>query len=234
MRKMVVLGLALLVALMLGCNYKPYYFGVKSQAAVVPQEIAQTEVAIERAEGSSGAQYCPDKVARARELAREGTELYWACQTDEAMEKLAEARRLAEEAEGCQPPPPPPAPPPPPPPAEPEAAVIILEGVLFGFDSAELSPTAKVILDQQVMILEENPGLVVQVAGHTDSVGPDAYNQRLSERRANAVAQYMVEQRGMDPSRLSAVGYGESQPIDTNDTEEGRARNRRVELTVIE
>ena len=70
------------------------------------------------------------------------------------------------------------------------------------------------------------------VEGHTDSVGTDAYNQRLSERRANAVRDVLVNQHGLDASRVDAVGYGESRPVADNSTEEGRAINRRVEAEV--
>jgi len=71
------------------------------------------------------------------------------------------------------------------------------------------------------------------VAGHTDSVGTDSYNQGLSERRANAVKDYLTAQ-GIKASRLTARGYGESRPVASNDTDEGRAENRRVELIVLD
>lgn len=233
MRKVMVLGFAVLLVLglMSGCaNYKPYYFGVRSQASVVPAEIAETEAAIARAEASTGVQYCPEKLDRAKELAKEGTELYWACRTAEAMEKLAEARRLADEAAACQPPPPPPAPPPPPV-VEEEAKVIILEGVLFAFDSYELTPEAQAILDENVMILQDNPDATLEVGGHTDWIGTDEYNMGLSLNRAQAVADYMIAQ-GIEPYRMTVVGYGEDRPIADNETDEGRRLNRRVELTI--
>jgi OOP family OmpA-OmpF porin len=75
--------------------------------------------------------------------------------------------------------------------------------------------------------------VVVEVAGHTDSVGTDQYNQGLSERRANSVRDYLVEQ-GVRASRLTAVGYGENRPVATNDTADGRQENRRVELVVLD
>lgn len=105
-----------------------------------------------------------------------------------------------------------------------------LSGVNFEFNSAELNSSATAILNEGATIIENNPGIRVDIEGHTDSVGSDAYNQRLSERRAQSVQQYL-EGRGIESSRMSASGQGESQPIDTNDTAEGRARNRRVELT---
>ena len=112
-------------------------------------------------------------------------------------------------------------------------AVIALEGVHFDFDSATLRPEAMAILDKAADLLQTQERVVVEVAGHTDSVGDEAYNQGLSERRANAAKEYL-ESKGITATRLSALGYGEAQPVASNDTEEGRAQNRRVELIVLD
>jgi OOP family OmpA-OmpF porin len=90
-----------------------------------------------------------------------------------------------------------------------------------------------VILDEAVRILGTGGGSAVAIEGHTDWIGTDAYNQGLSERRANAVMNYLVD-HGVAASRLSTTGYGESRPIASNQTREGRALNRRVELLVQE
>ena len=135
--------------------------------------------------------------------------------------------------------PPPPAPPPPPPPvlaaAPPPAPVekkrIVLRGVNFDFDKANIRADAEPILDTAAATLKEDSSIAVSVEGHTDSRGTDAYNERLSVRRANAVRDYLVR-HGIDASRLSVRGFGESQPVASNDTDEGRAQNRRVELRV--
>ncbi|MEJ1096782.1 MULTISPECIES: OmpA family protein [unclassified Pseudoxanthomonas] len=109
---------------------------------------------------------------------------------------------------------------------------IDLKGVNFDFDKSTLRPDAVSILSEATEILKRYPDLKVEVAGHTDSVGTDAYNQGLSERRAKTVYDYLTS-NGVDASRLVGPnGYGESRPIDTNDTAEGRARNRRTELNV--
>ncbi|UCC66415.1 MAG: OmpA family protein, partial [Deltaproteobacteria bacterium] len=89
------------------------------------------------------------------------------------------------------------------------------------------------ILDQQVAKLKENPTVRVEIAGHTDITGPEAYNQGLSERRARAVMEYFIS-RGISADRLKAVGYGESSPIAKNETREGRAKNRRVEMRIFD
>jgi OOP family OmpA-OmpF porin len=112
-------------------------------------------------------------------------------------------------------------------------AVIELQGVHFDFDKATLKPEAKIILNEAAALLNQHERVVVEVAGHTDSIGTDAYNQGLSERRANSVRDYLVE-KGVRASRLTAKGYGESMPVASNDTSEGRAENRRVELIVLD
>lgn len=115
---------------------------------------------------------------------------------------------------------------------------IDLRGVNFDFDKSTLRPDAVSILNEAIEILKRYPELKVEVAGHTDSKGTDAYNQSLSERRAKAVYDYLTG-NGIDAGRLvGPVGYGESRPIapntnaDGSDNPEGRARNRRTELNV--
>lgn len=115
---------------------------------------------------------------------------------------------------------------------------IDLKGVNFDFDKSTLRPDAVAILNEAIEILKRYPDLKVEVAGHTDSIGTDAYNQGLSERRARAVYDYLTG-NGIDASRLVGPnGYGESRPIapntnpDGSDNPEGRAQNRRTELNV--
>jgi OOP family OmpA-OmpF porin len=86
--------------------------------------------------------------------------------------------------------------------------------------------------DEALAILKKEPTLKVEVQGHTDNVGARAYNQKLSERRAKAVMEYFID-KGIEPERLSAAGYGFSRPTASNDTREGRTLNRRVELKPI-
>ena len=127
------------------------------------------------------------------------------------------------------PPPPAPAPPPLPPPAEKK---LILRGVQFDYNKADVRPDARAILDEAIASLKEHGGVRVLVEGHTDSIGSEGYNQRLSVRRATAVADYLVR-GGIARERLQVVGLGEAHPVAPNDTEAGRAQNRRVELRVL-
>ncbi|MDB5971886.1 MAG: hypothetical protein JWQ90_4336 [Hydrocarboniphaga sp.] len=108
---------------------------------------------------------------------------------------------------------------------------IVLRGVNFEFDKARLTPNAQVILDAVGDELVAHPNIKVELSGHTDSKGSDSYNQKLSDARAKSVVEYL-ESKGIDASRMTAMGYGETQPIADNDTDEGREINRRVELEV--
>ncbi|MDO9515650.1 MAG: OmpA family protein, partial [Syntrophales bacterium] len=108
----------------------------------------------------------------------------------------------------------------------------ILHDVLFDFDKAIIKPEGRPILDEAVVVLDNNPPMRVDIQGHTDSVGSDEWNQGLSERRAAAVLEALVS-AGIEPARLTAKGFGEGMPAATNETTEGRALNRRVELTPI-
>ncbi len=110
---------------------------------------------------------------------------------------------------------------------------LILEGVSFRLNRAELTPESLVVLDRIAASLADWPEVRVEVGGHTDSSGSDALNQRLSEARAEAVRAYLLR-AGVAASRLEARGYGETRPIDDNGTADGRARNRRVEFTKVE
>lgn len=152
---------------------------------------------------------------------------------------LAEDFNGYQDSDGCpeggpprvETPPPPPAmtPPPPPPPAIPAFAYIN-----FKFGTAEISGADPIpVLEDVARIMRERPDMRVKITGHTDNVGGDPANMSLSLRRAEAIKTYLVG-RGVGPDRLLTDGKGESAPVDTNDTDLGRARNRRIEFSVIQ
>jgi len=125
-----------------------------------------------------------------------------------------------------------PAPPPPPEPAyvpEPEPEKIVLDGVNFDFDKSTLKPRATAILDHAVNVMKQHPDRKFSIEGHTDSIGSDQYNEGLAQRRVDAVRNYLV-QHGIASHRIDVSSYGERNPVASNETEEGRARNRRVEI----
>ena len=108
----------------------------------------------------------------------------------------------------------------------------IIQNLFFVFAKTELLPESDGALTELYDFLNDNPSVRIRITGHTDSIGKDKDNQILSEGRANAVRQAMID-RGIDPERVEAEGKGESEPIDTNDTEEGRQNNRRVVIQVL-
>jgi outer membrane protein OmpA-like peptidoglycan-associated protein len=103
--------------------------------------------------------------------------------------------------------------------------------VHFDFDKSNIRPDARPILDEAVRMLKQRGEVKIVVEGHTDSVGSDGYNMKLSRRRADAVKRYLVE-HGIAASRITTEGFGKRQPVASNATAEGRAQNRRVEIHV--
>lgn len=106
------------------------------------------------------------------------------------------------------------------------------DGVTFDVGSYTLKPEFRATLDKVAQSLNEYPNSLIDVYGHTDSTGSDAYNQTLSENRARTVANYLTS-RGVSASRIRSQGFGETMPVASNDTEEGRAKNRRVEIKIV-
>jgi OOP family OmpA-OmpF porin len=124
------------------------------------------------------------------------------------------AADLAVDAEGC-----------------PIPMVVTLK-VNFDFDKSDIKAQYHQELADFAAFMKKHPGVAVEIDGHTDSKGSDAYNQKLSERRAKSVRDYLVTKLGMSASLLTAVGYGESKPVASNDTDAGRAENRRIEAVL--
>ena len=113
-----------------------------------------------------------------------------------------------------------------------EGDVVTMWDIYFATGKSEVLPQSYMELRRLTELLEAHPTMHIELRGHTDGQGTREFNQRLSEARAEAVANYLVE-HGIDRRRLTSVGYGESRPIDTNDTPEGRRRNRRVEYLIV-
>ncbi len=107
-----------------------------------------------------------------------------------------------------------------------------LNNVFFEYDKTEINQETNLELDRLVKLMNEYPNMIIEIGGHTDNVGSKSYNKTLSTKRAKAVYQYLIN-KGIDKSRLSYKGYGETKPLESNDTEEGRKVNRRVEFKII-
>lgn len=109
---------------------------------------------------------------------------------------------------------------------------IVLEGVVFEFNSARIKPESEPILMQAMGTLVDNPGIEVEIHGHTDNIGKASYNLKLSQARANSVKEWLVA-RGVDANRIGTKGFGFVRPIAPNDTDEGRQQNRRIEFVRV-
>ncbi|WP_394369449.1 OmpA family protein [Fulvivirga lutea] len=110
---------------------------------------------------------------------------------------------------------------------------ISLDNIYFDFDNATLRPESAPQLNKVIKFLEDNKKIKIQLDGHTCSIGKDDYNQKLSEDRARAVLEYLVD-NGIKDKRLSSFGFGETKPRETNEDESGREKNRRVEFVILE
>jgi outer membrane protein OmpA-like peptidoglycan-associated protein len=301
MRKIILLsGLMIMtLALCTSCAFHTYHFGVQDRAAMVPDDFGETEAAIAQAEQSEGAKYCPDKIAKAKELAHKGAEVYWACHNTESSDLLAEARKMAKDAEGCGPKIAP-APlastvttcdlavtptsilrgesadlswssqnatkcniQPDIGPVNPQGKISITPSadtsylltcygpggkatsdarikvspakddlcmalnIQFDTDKAEIKPKYFKEIERIADFMKKYPGIKGTIEGHTDNVGGPRYNMMLSQRRAESVMNMLVDEYGIAKSRLSVQGYGLTRPLTSNETKEGRQKNRR-------
>jgi outer membrane protein OmpA-like peptidoglycan-associated protein len=110
--------------------------------------------------------------------------------------------------------------------------VVRLNNVFFDFDKWDLRPESFVELDRVVKLMQDNPTLEIEMSAHTDSYGSDDYNFKLSDNRAKSAMDYILS-KGISPTRITAHGYGETKPVATNETDEGRQINRRVEFQIL-
>ena len=114
-----------------------------------------------------------------------------------------------------------------------KGAKVVLNNIFFETGKATLTSQSRVELEKAIDLMKVNPTMVIEVGGHTDNVGDDAMNMKLSHDRAKAVREYLVKS-GIAAERIQAKGYGESNPIAGNDDEEGRKSNRRTEFIILE
>lgn len=217
-----------------------YHFGVQDRAAMVPDDFGQTEAVLAQAEQSQGVQYCPEKISKAKALAEKGAEVYWACHNAESSRLFAEARQMAEESEKCGPPvaavsPAPEVPLEPTPATEPtpeKMKYCVSLNIQFDINKADIRPQYHDEVAKVGDFMKKYPTTSAVIEGYTDEVGSDDYNMQLSQRRAESVVNYLVERFGIDSSRLSAKGYGKTNPIANNSTDIGKQKNRRINAII--
>jgi outer membrane protein OmpA-like peptidoglycan-associated protein len=217
----------------------------------VPKELTAADQAIAAARQAGKDKDCPELFATAERLKNEAFAVCTPCDTAKAIglanEALARANALCPPKPVPPPPPPPPvvkapepapapapAPPPPPPPPVVTPKVIdrLTLHVNFATNKATFAKADDADVEKAVEFLKKYPTAKFDLEGHTDSTGSDAYNQTLSEKRAEAVKERLVK-RGIDPARIHTVGFGEKKPIADNKTAKGRAENRRVEVLIL-
>jgi len=245
------------LVLNVGCQKKlrTSYFGVEDRALFSPKDFEKTEKLIDKAKESSASVYQQRKINEAMELGQQAGTVYWACYDDLSKQLLALALKDAYDAELFHPQPPTPAAkrmasllaaPEPPESLDPGPAFaglkilpprMILGTANFEFDIYKLDAGAKNILNKNAPIIKNISEYMLEIAGHeiaghTDMVGSDAYNQQLSELRATTVLYYLAS-KGVPPFKMVPIGYGENELLDPTPTENAQAKNRRAEIRII-
>jgi len=211
------------LSLLIGCTGMQY--APKKGIAYYPVELLNAEKAIADAQKAGKDKQCPAEFNEAKNLKDKAFEVYWSCRTTDA---IAMAKDVIKKANALCP-----APPPPPPAPAPKVIDRLTLILHFDFDKAVIKDVDKPELNRGINFIKKYPDAAVRLEGHTDGRGTDEYNQRLSERRANAVKQYILNSHVINESKINAVGYGESNPVASNETDEGRAKNRRVEILIL-
>jgi len=205
-----------------------------------PKELPGADRAVEAARQAGKDRGCPVEFKAAEDLKNNAYEVYAQCRTEEAIAMANEATRKANALCPAKPMPPAPEPkpapaPPPPPPPAPAPKVIDRMTLIVHFDTDKsiIKEEDKAELQRAINFIKKYPGANVSIEGHTDSIASEQYNQKLSERRAEAVKNYLVKAGACEEAKITSVGYGESRPVADNKTAEGRAKNRRVEVLIL-
>ena len=227
-RVLIVVIAVLSLSVMFGCAGQEFAPKDPYMYWYYPKELPEADRAVEAARQAGKDRQCPNEFNAARDLKENAYATYAACRTQEAIAMAMKASAMAKAL--CPAPPPPPA-----------ARVIdrLTIHVNFDFDKSDLTKADVAELKKAIDFVRKYPAAKVELEGHTDSKGTEEYNQKLSERRVEAVKQYLIKEGAADKARISAKGYGESKPIapnttkDGKDNPEGRAENRRVEILII-
>jgi outer membrane protein OmpA-like peptidoglycan-associated protein len=193
------------VSSMVGCSNLEKAPKGRTDYFIYHKPLPEASRALDEARRAGKDRECPVEFNAAKNMVDKAYEVYLACHTQEAIDMAQEA--IGKIKALC--------------PARPATAakpqlivakVIVLEDLHFDFDQSTLTKEAQVILKRNVQVLKDNPKAKVLIAGYTSASGTEEYNQKLSERRANAVKKYLVEEGVVTPDRLSQIGYGETKP----------------------
>ena len=205
-------------------------FAPKNGIWYYPTELPQAERAVENAKMAGKDKQCPAEFSAAKDLKDSAYQTFWSCNTKKAIEMAKDAANKANALCPAKPEPKTAA-------AEVKPAPKVVDRFIltinFGFNESSVTKSDAEQLRKALEFIKKYPGAKIKLEGHTDSIGSEKYNQRLSEKRAEATKQYLVKQGRIEDSRISTSGYGESKPIASNRTKAGRAQNRRVEIVII-
>ncbi|NWF52592.1 MAG: OmpA family protein [Nitrospirae bacterium] len=196
-----------------------------------PKELVDAERALKEARAAGKDKECPQEFKAVENLVDKAFETYRACRTKEAIEIAKDAMKKADAL--CPKPAPAPKPAPPPPPPAPKVIDRLTLRINFDFDKSVIRQDQIAELQKAVNFVKKYPGAKIILEGHTCNLGTDDYNQALSERRAESVKRYLIQEGAAKELKISTIGYGESRPVASNDTEAGRAQNRRVEVFIL-
>lgn len=189
------------------------------------KELPDAERAVQKAQKAGKDKECPEAFNTAKNMKDNAYKTYWSCRTDEG---ICMARNAINATKALCPSKHKPLP-------VKEKCVVdrMTLMVNFDFDKSKIREVDEAELRKAVDFVKKYPGAKIKLEGYTDSIGTEAYNKALSERRANAVRNYLVKEGGVGKKEIKAVGYGKSNPVASNKTAAGRAKNRRVEILIL-
>lgn len=189
-------------------------FSPKNGIWFYPKELVEAKKAVIDAKNAGKDKICPKAYDESKDLKKKAYETYWSCKDKEAINMAKDATSKAKAL--C-----------------PKVIDKFTLTINFDFDKATIRKSDMADLKKAIEFINKYPGNKIRLEGHTDWTGTEQYNQRLSERRAKATKDYLVTKGGIDQSRISTVGYGESNPVASNKTRQGRFQNRRVEILIL-
>jgi outer membrane protein OmpA-like peptidoglycan-associated protein len=222
LRALPMMAILCFLSVLVGCASMGLEYAPKRNYLYYHKELPAAERAVEAARRAGKDRECPDEFKAVEKLKNDAYEVYWACRTNEAIAMANEAAKRANAL--C-----------PKKVAAPAPKVIdrLTLHVNFDFDKATIRSADTAELQKAIGFVKTYPGYKVSIEGHTDNIGSEQYNQRLSERRAAAVKEHLLKQGVADGARIKSAGYGKSKPIADNSTEKGRFENRRVEILIL-
>ena len=218
LRRILIVTVALFsVTVLFGCTHMEKAPNNRPGYLYYHKPLVEADKALDNARKAGKDKECPAKFNAVKAKVDKAYEVYMACRTKEAIALAEEAIKEAKALCGGE-----------------RVIDKLTLRVHFDFDKSDIRPPDKAELEKAVNFVKKYPGSKIRVDGHTDGKGTDEYNKGLSERRAEAVKEYLIKEAGVDRSRIKAVGHGKTKPIADNATEEGRAQNRRVEILILE